>query len=286
MSTVKQALIAARTQLAGLAEADADLDARVLLCHLLGKPPTWLYAWPDATLDADQLRAFDALLCQRAAGTPVAHLTGQREFWGLPLQVSADTLIPRPDTERLVEAALALGVEHRSLKILDLGTGSGAIALAIAHERPHWQVTATDASHAALQVAKRNARALDLTHIRLLSGPWFDALPAGERFDLILSNPPYIRNDDPHLNQGDVAHEPRSALTAGDDGLDDLRQIIAGAPQWLSAGGWLIVEHGWDQGDAVRRLFAAGHYTDIATHQDLGPQDRITLGACPAAPSA
>jgi len=277
MSTVRQALAAAREHLAGLADADPDLDARVLLCHVLGKPPTWLYAWPDAELDPDQQAAFDDLLARRAAGAPVAHLTGQREFWGLAFKVSPATLTPRPDTELLVETTLALGGDRPALRLLDLGTGSGAIALAIAHERPGWRITASDASAAALALAADNAAALGLW-IRLLPGHWFDALPAGERFDLIVSNPPYVCDADPHLSLGDVAHEPLSALTAGTDGLDDLRHIVAQAPAWLTAGGWLAVEHGRDQGEAVRRLFSAAGFSRVATRQDLGNRDRVTLG--------
>lgn len=277
MSTVAEALADARLRLHTLTDADPDLDARVLLGHVLGKPATWLYAWPDAELDAAQQVAFGDLVARRASGVPVAHLTGQREFWGLTLAVSPATLIPRPDTELLVETALQLGGDREDLRVLDLGTGSGAVALAIAHERPHWQVTATDVSDAALGVARQNARDLGLT-VRLLGGHWFDALPHGERFDLILSNPPYVCADDPHLARGDVVHEPRSALAAGADGLDDLRRIVAGAPAWLAANGWLAVEHGWDQGPAVRALFQGAGFGAIATRQDLGARDRVTAG--------
>jgi len=277
MSSVRQALTAARARLAGLADSDPDLDARVLLCHVLGRPATWLYAWPDATLDASQQAAYDALIGRRAGGAPVAHLTGRREFWGLDLQVTPGTLIPRPDTELLVETALALGGGRRDLRVLDLGTGSGAIALALAHERPGWRITATDASSDALAVAGANARAHHLA-VRLLSGHWFDVLPAGERFDLILSNPPYVCDTDPHLARGDLVHEPRSALTAGSDGLDDLRHIVATAPAWLLPGGWLAVEHGAEQGEAVRRLCIAAGLDHVETRRDLGGRERVTLG--------
>lgn len=278
MSTVRQALAAARDKLAGLADADPELDARVLLCHVLAKPPTWLFAWPEASLDADQQAAFEALVRQRASGTPVAHLTGSREFWGLALKVSPDTLIPRPDTELLVEVALELGGDATGLRVLDLGTGSGAIALAIARERPGWQVTASDASEAALTIARENAARLGLTRVRLLAGHWFDAIAPGAEFDLIVSNPPYIREDDPHLGRGDVVHEPRSALTAGRDGLTDLRQIVSAAPGQLASGGWLAVEHGWDQGAAVRQLLSAAGFGQVQTRRDLAGHDRITLG--------
>jgi release factor glutamine methyltransferase len=165
--------------------------------------------------------------------------------------------------------------------VLDLGTGSGAIALAIASERPGWQVTASDASAAALAIAADNAAALGLQRLRLLPGHWYAALPAGERFDLIVSNPPYVCTDDPHLQQGDVAHEPLSALIAGADGLDDLRHIIARAPAWLTAGGWLAVEHGWDQAEAVRQLFNGAGFSRVTTRRDLGDRDRVTLGQQP-----
>jgi release factor glutamine methyltransferase len=163
------------------------------------------------------------------------------------------------------------------VQVLDMGTGSGAIALAIAHERPDWQVTATDASDAALAVAAANAQELGLA-LRLLPGHWFDALPAGEHFDLILSNPPYVCANDPHLARGDVAHEPPSALAAGADGLDDLRRIATLAPDWLTSGGWLAVEHGWEQGEAVRSLLIAAGFRQVATRRDLGERDRVTLG--------
>lgn len=277
MSTVRQALAGARQRLAKLPDADPDLDARVLLCHVLQRPASWLYAWPEAQLDAAQQASFDDLVQRRAAGTPVAHLTGRREFWGLELQVSPATLIPRPDTELLVETALELGGQRRGLRVLDLGTGSGAIALALGHERPYWQLTASDASPAALAIAEANAARLGFT-VRFLHGPWFDAVRGGERFDLILSNPPYVCELDPHLDQGDVAHEPRSALSAGADGLDDLRRIIAAAPSWLAADGWLAVEHGWQQGRAVRDLMTRAGLSRVATRQDLGARDRVSLG--------
>lgn len=277
MTTVNQALAEARARLAALPDADADLDARVLLCHALEKPATWPFAWPDAELTAVDLARIHALVERRAKGTPVAYLTGQREFWGLQLSVSPSTLIPRPDTEQLVETALRLGGDQPALAVLDLGTGTGAIALALAHERPRWSVTATDASPAAAELAQRNADALGLS-LRVLTGNWFEPLPRDERFHLVVSNPPYIRDDDPHLIQGDVAHEPRSALTAGPDGLDDLRRIVANAPAHLSPGGWLAVEHGFDQADAVRQLLVQAGYVDVDTDRDLAGHDRVSYG--------
>ncbi len=281
MSTVKLALADARRRLAGLSDNDPDLDARILLCHVLAKPPTWLYGWPEHALAPQQQAAFDRLVARRADGVPVAHLTGRREFWGLDLSVNPSTLIPRPDTERLVDVALRLGDErvpaHAGLDVLDLGTGSGAIALAIGHERPDWRVTATDAASDALALAAANAERLG-QRLRLFAGDWFDAVPTEERFDLIVSNPPYIPSADPHLTQGDVRHEPRTALVAGDDGLDDLRRIVAAAPARLKADGWLIVEHGFDQAAAVAQLMSRAGLCDIDRVRDFGDRDRVSIG--------
>lgn len=278
MSTVRQALAAARARLAALPDADPDLDARVLMAHCLERDPSWLYAWPEAVLEPAQQARYDALVARRAAGEPVAHLTARREFWGLDLAVSPDTLIPRPDTELLVETALALGDARAPLTVLDLGTGSGAIALALAHERPHWRVIASDASTDALAVARRNAVALDLPQVEFRHGDWFGAIAADERFDLILSNPPYLADDDPHLERGDVRHEPRRALIAGRHGLEDLRHLIAEAPQHLRPGGWLLLEHGWEQGPAVRDLLHRAGLADVGTRRDLAGHERLGLG--------
>lgn len=278
MTRVDQALQAARRRLADLPDTDPQLDAQVLLAHLLDKERSWLYAWSDAELTDEQQAAYEALIQRRASGEPVAHITGRREFWGLDLTVSPDTLIPRPDTELLVEAALELGAAEQSIDVLDLGTGSGAIAIALATERPHWLITATDLSESALSVARTNAEQLGLTQVEFLTGHWFDAIEADRHFDLILSNPPYIPQQDPHLRQGDVRFEPRSALAAGSDGLDDLRLLAAQAPTYLKPGGWLFLEHGYDQGTQVRQLFEQAGYRRIQTRRDLAGRDRVTLG--------
>lgn len=271
MTTIRQALQAALALPPCVAS-----DAPLLLAHVLGKDRSWLYAWPDHPLSAADLGRFHTLLERRRAGEPLAYLTGSREFWSLELQVSPATLIPRPETELLVELALELQGGH--LEVLDLGTGSGAIAIALASERPAWQITATDISGEALAVAKLNARRHRLGNIRFLDGHWFDALPAAERYHLILSNPPYVAEGDPHLQENGLPHEPATALTAGPKGLDDLRRIIRQAPGFLLPGGRLMVEHGWMQGEAVRKLFRQAGFTRIETHQDLARRDRVTLG--------
>ena len=255
----------------------AQEDAEILLAHVLGRSRTWLYAHADAETCADAQRRFGELVERRRAGEPVAYLTGSRGFWRFDLRVTAATLVPRPETERLVELALERLAEGRAVRAADLGTGSGAIALALALERPRAQVVATDASEAALDVARGNARALGLHNVAFLRGDWFAPL-AGERFDLVASNPPYIALGDPHLREGDLRFEPPAALASGDDGLDAIRAIAAAAPAHLVPGGWLLVEHGWEQGAAVRVLFEAAGLSEVATHLDLEQRDRVTLG--------
>ncbi|WP_101674586.1 peptide chain release factor N(5)-glutamine methyltransferase [Alloalcanivorax mobilis] len=250
------------------------LDAELLLCRALGQTRAYLYTWPERTLDETQTRLFGALLARRAAGEPVAHLTGEREFHGRAFLVSPHTLIPRPDTETLVETVLAL-LDDTPRRALDLGTGSGAIGVTLALERPAWNVILTDASLAALRVARDNAERLG-AEVGLVCGDWLSGVSG--RFDLIVSNPPYVDPDDHHLQQGDVRFEPRAALAANDHGLADLRVIIAQAGDALNAGGWLVLEHGFDQGGAVRTLLAEKNFQAVATHRDLGGNDRVTLG--------
>ena len=252
-------------------------DARPLLAHALGKPVSWLFAHGDETIEASALRRFQALLEAREAGQPVAYLIGRRGFWTLDLAVTADTLIPRPETELLVELALRRLPAAFPLRVADLGTGSGAIALAIAVERPQCSVVATDASAGALQVARGNARDHAIANVQFREGSWFVPL-AGERFDLIASNPPYIADGDAHLVQGDLRFEPAAALSSGSDGLDDIRALICGAGNFLQAGGWLLLEHGVDQGPAIRQLFVAAGFVEVATERDLESRDRVTLG--------
>jgi len=227
-------------------------------------------------LTADQQAQLSALLSRRKAGEPVAHLTGEREFWSLPLYVSAATLIPRPDTECLVEHALAR-LPATACRILDLGTGTGAIALALASERPDCQVTAVDVMPDAVALALRNAARLGFNNVKIQQSSWFDAL-VGQQFDMIVSNPPYIDECDPHLSQGDVRFEPLTALVAAEEGLADIAHIVTVSRQYLTAGGWLLIEHGWTQAEAVRSLFTQAGYERVETCQDYGGNDRLTLG--------
>ena len=257
------------------------VDAEALLLHVLGQPRSWLYAHADDEPGLDVQTAFDALVARRAAGEPVAYLTGRRGFWTLELEVTPATLIPRPETELLVELALARLPVDAAASVADLGTGSGAIALALASERPRAQVVATDASAAALAVARRNAQRLAIANVRFAEGDWLAPL-AGGRFALIVSNPPYIEAADPHLAQGDLRYEPASALASGADGLDAIRRIVADARAHLEPGGWLLFEHGWNQGDAARALLHAAGYTQVFTAQDLESRDRVSGGTWPA----
>ena len=258
------------------ASPTARLDAELLLAAVLGKPRSYLRTWPEHEPSAEQLAAFAALLERRRAGEPVAYILGHQGFWSLDLEVAPHTLIPRPDTELLVETALQLAPATPQ-RVLDLGTGSGAIALALASERGGWQVIGVDRIAEAVALAERNRQRLKLGNAEFRQSSWFDGL-AGERFGLILSNPPYIAADDRHLGEGDVRFEPVSALVAGVDGLDDIRQIIAQAPRHLQAGGWLLLEHGYDQAEAVRELLAAAGFTAVDSRRDLGGHQRISLG--------
>lgn len=268
-----------------LAEGESPrADADVLLCHLLGCRRSYLMTWPERELDAAQQATLQTWLARRLNGEPIAHLVGEREFWSLPLKVSPATLIPRPDTEVLVEQALTR-IPQGPCAVLDLGTGTGAIALALKSERPEIDVWAVDRMADAAALARENSAALGLP-IEVRDGSWFE--PLGEpdrdntpRFAVIVSNPPYIDGADPHLEQGDVRFEPRSALVAGDAGLADIRHIVAHAPAYLLADGWLLLEHGWDQGEAVRQLLRDGGYREVATVRDYGDNDRVTLGLCP-----
>lgn len=254
----------------------ARLDAELLLCHAIGKPRTYLRTWPERQPDAEQLRRFEQLLSQRRRGVPIAYLLGEQGFWSLQLEVSASTLIPRPDTERLVEVALEVGLEGAA-QVLDLGTGTGAIALALAVERPQWQLTGVDRIAEAVALAQRNARRLQIGNAHFEQSDWFGAL-AGRRFDVIVSNPPYIAADDPHLQQGDVRFEPGSALVSGADGLDDIRVLVSQAPSHLHTAGWLLFEHGWQQADAVAQLLRDRGFEQVQSWRDLGDQQRVTGG--------
>jgi release factor glutamine methyltransferase len=258
------------------ASDSARLDAELLLAHVLGKSRSWLLAWPEQELASKHSKTFDALCVRRAQGEPVAYLLGKRAFWTFQVDVNADVLIPRPESELLVEQALQLG-EELSGKVADLGTGSGAIAWALASERPDWEVYATELSPGAQVVAAANFRKSNLSNVHLLSGSWCRPLP-GRDYALLVSNPPYIDAADPHLGEGDLRFEPRSALVAGEAGLADLRAIAHQAREYLVTGGWLLLEHGWEQGAAVRGLLAGLGYTGIATHHDHGNRERVTVG--------
>ena len=257
----------------------ARLDAELLLAAALGKSRSYLHTWPEKIVSSESALIFADYLHRRRAGEPVAYILGQQGFWNLDLEVAPHTLIPRPDTELLVETALQL-LPATSANVLDLGTGSGAIALALASERAAWQVTAVDRVLEAVALAERNRQRLALDNVTVLNSHWFSAL-ADHRFDLIISNPPYIAAGDVHLAEGDVRFEPESALVAGPDGLDDIREIVAAAPQHLNPGAWLMLEHGYDQGAPVRDLLQGAGFTQVQSRKDLGAHERITLGRLP-----
>jgi release factor glutamine methyltransferase len=251
------------------------LDAELLLAEVTGWARTRFRAFPETELTDKQLEQFHHLVARRSTGEPIAHILGHQDFWSLTLEVTSDTLIPRPDTECLVEAALELELPERA-RVIDLGTGTGAIALALLRERTGWQVLAADLVPAAVALARRNAErcGLPLTVIR---SHWFDEVEP-QQFDLVISNPPYIEEGDRHLSRGDVRHEPDSALVSGSDGLDAIRHLVTESQHWLTPGGWLVLEHGYNQGEAVRSLFRTAGYSGIETRRDYGDNDRLTLG--------
>jgi release factor glutamine methyltransferase len=275
MTTVTQAL--GQAQATGIDR----LDAQLLLGHLLGRSRSWLIAHDGDALPAEIAAAYGALCQRRAAGEPLAYLVGEREFHGLKLQVSPAVLVPRPDTETLVDWALALLAgelaDGPAPMIVDLGTGSGAIALAVKHRHPAGRMSAVDVSEAALAVARNNAERLHLD-VEFKAGSWWQAL-TDRRFNLVLSNPPYIAGEDPHLAA--LTHEPTLALTPGGDGLDSIREIVAGAPAHLLPSAWLLLEHGWDQADAVAGLLQQAGFQRVTTRPDLAGHDRCTGGRWP-----
>lgn len=274
MTTVRNALQTATERLPG---HDARRDAEILLVHVLGKPRAWLVAHADDAMDESQYAAFDALIARRAAGEPIAYLVGSRGFHALDLEVTPEVLIPRPDTELLVELALQRIPIDAECTVADLGTGSGAVALAIAHARPRAHVVATDSSDAALRVAQRNAARLGLDNVAFVRGDWCVAL-GDARFGLIVSNPPYIAEGDPHLDEGDLRFEPHAALAAGIDGLDAIRAIVRDARVHFRAGGWLTLEHGFDHGSVVRELLTTHGYVEVFTQRDLEGRERVSGG--------
>ena len=262
------------------ASDSALLDTELLLCHCLNVDRTWLKTWPDHQLQDAQIAEFDQLFSRRLRGEPVAFIVGSQGFWTLNLCVSPHTFIPRPETELIVEQALQLALPAAS-QVLDLGTGTGAIALALATERPDWQIIGVDVQPQAVELAEHNRRLHQLHNVSILQSDWFSALASAQpskKFDLIVSNPPYIESEDSHLLAGDVRFEPASALVAGIDGLDDLRLIIGQSSGFLQQAGWLLVEHGYNQGALVRDLFVAAGFQSVNTYADYNQLDRITLG--------
>lgn len=260
-----------------LSDSDSPrLDVELLVAHVLGRDRSYLYTWPEKSLSFEQCQEFEQLFAERLQGRPIAHLLGQREFWGLELEVDASTLIPRPDTECLVEQALALDLPEDA-RVLDLGTGTGAIALGLASERTKWTLIALDKSQQAVTLAERNRLRHNLHNVTVLQSDWFSAMTT-ERFQLIVSNPPYISPLDPHLDLGDVRFEPRSALVADAEGLADIEQIITESFCFLESDGWLMIEHGYQQGELVRDLFRHYGYSAVATEKDLGRNERVTRG--------
>jgi release factor glutamine methyltransferase len=269
-----------------LSKTTARIEVQCLLQQVLQVPRSYLSAHPEQKLIADQQAAYDTLLQRRLQGEPVAHILGEREFFGLKFKVTPDTLIPRPETELLVELALqrippppqpSPGGRGGKFRVLDLGTGSGAIAISIAHSRPDIEVVAVDASEAALQVARENAQRLGVTNASFVQSNWFTALE-GKRYDLIVSNPPYISSNDMHLSQGDVRFEPLTALVSGTDGLDDIRIIVRQSREFLEQGACLLLEHGYDQAEAVRMLLKQGGFIDIFSTKDIAGIERVSGG--------
>lgn len=272
-ASIEQILKQAEQQLQTVSDS-ARLDAEVLLAVVLNKNRSYFRAFPERILTDAEDERFQSLLNKRLHGHPIAHITGQREFWSLDLDVNEHTLIPRPDTETLIEFVLQ-NFPQDKLDVADLGTGSGAIALALASEKPLWNILATDQSEQALAIAQKNAEKCQLTNISFKQGRWFEPLEQC-RYDIIISNPPYIPNQDPHLQQGDVRFEPTSALASGKDGLDDIRHLIQYAKEYLQPQGWLILEHGYDQKQAIFELFRQAGFENITQKNDYGNNPRLS----------
>ncbi len=278
MAIIKQLITEGENSLTG--SDSARLDAEILLAMALKNTRTWLYTWPDYMPSLPEQHMYLDLLRRRKDGEPIAYLVLRKEFWGLELKINDHVLIPRPETELLVQTALNALEGNHSAIVADLGTGSGAIALALASEHPQWQIVATDSSKEAVSLAKDNAGRLELRNVTFVTGEWLAPL-AGMTFDAIVSNPPYIAEGDPHLAEGDVRFEPIHALVSANNGLADVRRIVQDSPKHLAPGGSLILEHGYDQGPVVREIFAAAGFTDLVTHQDLAGHDRVTEGRVP-----
>ena len=272
--TIADLIKAASEQLAALSDS-ASLDAKVLLAHALNKDTTYLITWSDKALSDAQINDFDKLLSRRLSGEPVAYIVGTREFWSLPFFVAPSTLIPRPDTETLVDLVLS-HFPHTNLSLLDLGTGTGAIALALASEQSEWNIQAVDFNEDAVALAKKNAENLDLNHVNIYQSDWFGSVKGDASFDVIVSNPPYIDSEDHHLDEGDVRFEPKSALVAAQQGLADIQHICTEATRYLAPNGRIYIEHGFEQGAVVRDIMQQAGFEQCTTVQDLGGNDRIT----------
>ena len=275
-NTITQHLHHATEQLTTTSDT-ARLDSEILLAYVLNENRSYLYTWPNKELASEQHNQFNGLLERRIHGEPIAYLVGEQEFWSLPLKVTPDTLIPRPETELLVELALKKIDPDANKTILDLGTGSGAIALALAKERPNCNVTGVEQSKRALIIAKENAHNLRIENVNFLHGHWLREITQDHQYYVIVSNPPYIASHDPHLSQGDVRFEPDSALSSGADGLDDIREIAGEARQFLQPDGWLLVEHGYDQSTAISVLLSSLGYKNITDHKDLANLPRVVV---------
>ncbi|KTC74296.1 protein methyltransferase HemK [Legionella birminghamensis] len=277
MTNIKEALSIAAAALAGCHDT-ARMDAEVLLAYTLSKTRTWLYTHPEQLLNAQQWEQFQQLINDRQLGRPIAYLTQMREFWSLPLKVSESTLIPRPETELIVELCLRLLPQQLALRVADLGTGSGAIALALAKERPNWEIYACDNSKDALQVAMENAASLQINNIRFIHSDWFSAFSEAKLFHAIVSNPPYIPQNDPHLSEGDLRFEPQTALASGEDGLTAIRHILQQSIARLEPDGLLLVEHGYDQKSVVASMIKDYGYQNIQCWKDIQGLDRVSGG--------
>lgn len=272
--TIEEAQQWARQQLAHSDDVRADVFA--LLSFVLDKNKTYIMTWPEKALTEAQWERFQALVSERVEGKPIAYITGRKEFWSLELETNESTLIPRGDTETLVEAALGLNLPEKA-RVLDLGTGTGAIALALKSEKPNWQVFGCDKNGDAVALAARNARRNDLD-VEFFQSDWFSNVPTDKPFDLIVSNPPYIEEADPHLVQGDVRFEPLSALVAKGNGLDDIKNIVVSATSYLVNGGWLLLEQGWQQADSVIELLTKNGYKKVNRWQDYASVERVSGG--------
>jgi release factor glutamine methyltransferase len=277
LARLLQSATARLQQAPGLDRREARLETRVLVAHALGVDHAWLIAHDRDALAAPQAAAIEALIARREGGEPVAHILGEKEFYGRPFQVTPDVLIPRPETELLVEAALARLPKEQPLHVLDLGTGSGCVAITLALEQPLARVVAVDRSPAALAIARNNALRLGAANVEFIRSDWYAGLGV-KKFDMIVGNPPYIAAGDPHLRRGDLRFEPNSALAAGTDGLDAIRAILSGAAAHLEPGGWLLLEHGFDQGAEVAALLARNGFGHIRTLRDLAGLERTSLG--------